>query len=177
MLSLLRLSSIHTTFRVSCVPGTALVVGIQQWTNKKSPPLPPPVEFTCLSVRTENEYGIEIGHIIISAMEKSEADLGVGVWEEELFYVRGSRGRLTDKVPVEHTPELAALQDSVPGSGQSTCKGPEAGTYMWVRGTERAKLEGWENGDRVQDKVILRALAFTGRAMGTTELAVSRGAT
>ena len=40
-------------------------------------------------MRTENEYGIEIGHIIISAMEKSEADLGVGAWEEGLFYVRG----------------------------------------------------------------------------------------
>lgn len=39
-------------------------------------PTPYRIPHACLSVKTENEYEIKIGHIIISAMEKSEAHLG-----------------------------------------------------------------------------------------------------
>ena len=67
------------------------------------------------------------------------------IWgrQEGLFYVRESRERLTDKAPVEHTPELAALQDKEcsrqPTEHVQRSRG-RSGTW-WVQGTERIKLE------------------------------------
>lgn len=66
------------------------------------------------------------------------------IWgrEEGLFYVRESRERLTDKVPVEHTPELAALQDRVFQAAHRACaKAQRQERTSWVRGTERTNLE------------------------------------
>ena len=46
------------------------------------------------------------------------------------------------KVPVEHTPELAALQDRVFQAAHRACaKAQRQECTSWVRGTERTKLE------------------------------------
>lgn len=153
-----RLIHSYYTLSVSYVPGTALVPITQQRTNTNSPCPPFLIEFILLDMKTENRHEvIETGHIIISAMEENEAGLEGRELEEDVILYEVVREGFTDKETVQQRPELAAIAVGRLCKGQSKCKGQEAGAcFVGLR----------QKGNKVQDKVLLKPLVFTQRAMG-----------
>lgn len=136
-----RLLSIHPTQSVAYVPGTALVLGVQQWTNKDPHPLPYGIYIAGCENR---KYAvIKTGCIIISAIGKNEAGRGVGRGREVLFYRRWLR-----KAPLirwqlsRHLSWQPCWGKGVPGGGQNESGGLEEGALL-VGLRHRKSQAGW----------------------------------
>lgn len=112
------------------------------------PPSPIPMEFTWLAVKSENKHVIEIGHIVISALDKNEANLEAGSQGGGYFYRKWARGGLTDKVTIEQSRKLAVMQGEGCSRQRRAMQVQRPGGRSILGGFEAQKELSWRSEKR-----------------------------